>query len=88
MLLRTIGFTLALASCAVSADAESHPAANALARDAVYTNAAGLPTYIATGIELDRNQDRSHGRDERVGVQAFYRGVEFCYRYLKAVTTP
>jgi acetylornithine deacetylase/succinyl-diaminopimelate desuccinylase-like protein len=57
------------------------------ATDAVYTNAAGLPTYIATGIELDRNQDRSHGRDERVGVESFYRGVEFCYRYLKAVTT-
>ena len=57
------------------------------ATDAVYTNAAGLPTYIATGVELDRNQDRSHGRDERVGVQSFYRGVEFCYRYLKALTT-
>jgi acetylornithine deacetylase/succinyl-diaminopimelate desuccinylase-like protein len=58
------------------------------ATDAVYTNAAGLPTYVATGIEIDRSQDRSHGRDERVGVQAFYRGLEFCYRYLKAVATP
>jgi acetylornithine deacetylase/succinyl-diaminopimelate desuccinylase-like protein len=58
------------------------------ATDAVYTNAAGLPTYIATGIEIDRNQDRSHGRDERVGVQAFYVGVEFCYRYLKTLTKP
>ncbi|HSD75086.1 MAG TPA: M20/M25/M40 family metallo-hydrolase [Steroidobacteraceae bacterium] len=57
------------------------------ATDAVYTNAAGLPTYVATGIEIDRSQDRSHGRDERVGVESFYRGVEFCYRYLKAVAT-
>ena len=57
------------------------------ATDAVYTTAAGLPTYVVTGIEVDRSQDRSHGRDERVGVQSFYRGVEFCYRYLKAVTT-
>lgn len=57
------------------------------ATDAVYTNAAGLPTYVVTGIEIDRTQDRSHGRDERVGVKSFYRGVEFCYRYLKAVTT-
>jgi acetylornithine deacetylase/succinyl-diaminopimelate desuccinylase-like protein len=58
------------------------------ATDAVYTNAAGLPTYIPTGIEIDRDQDRSHGRDERVGVESFYRGVEFCYRYLKAVAKP
>ena len=57
------------------------------ATDAVYTTAAGLSTYIATGIEIDRSQDRSHSRDERVGVRSFYRGVEFCYRYLKAVTT-
>jgi acetylornithine deacetylase/succinyl-diaminopimelate desuccinylase-like protein len=57
------------------------------ATDAVYTNAAGLPTYIATGIAIDRNDDRSHGRDERVGVESFYRGVEFCYRYLKTITT-
>jgi acetylornithine deacetylase/succinyl-diaminopimelate desuccinylase-like protein len=57
------------------------------ATDAVYTNAAGLPTYIATGIAIDRNDDRSHGRDERVGVESFYRGVEFCYRYLKIITT-
>lgn len=56
------------------------------ATDAVYTTAAGLPTYVVTGIEIDRNQDRSHGRDERVGVESFYRGVEFLYRYIKALT--
>jgi acetylornithine deacetylase/succinyl-diaminopimelate desuccinylase-like protein len=58
------------------------------ATDAVYTIAAGIPTYVITGIAIERDDDRSHGQDERLGVQSFYRGVEFLYRYVKAVTKP
>lgn len=58
------------------------------ATDGVYTNAAGLPTYVVSGIETDRDDDRAHGQDERLGVDSFYRGVEFFYRYIKAVTKP
>jgi acetylornithine deacetylase/succinyl-diaminopimelate desuccinylase-like protein len=58
------------------------------ATDAVYTIAAGIPTYVVTGIAIERDDDRSHGQDERLGVQSFYRGVEFLYRYIKAVTKP
>jgi len=56
------------------------------ASDGAYTMAAGLPTYLVTGIAVDRDDIRSHGRDERVGVESFYRGNEFFYRYLEAVT--
>jgi acetylornithine deacetylase/succinyl-diaminopimelate desuccinylase-like protein len=58
------------------------------ASDAVYTMAAGMPTYGVSGIAMDRDESRAHGKDERVGVESFYRGVEFYYRYLKALTQP
>jgi acetylornithine deacetylase/succinyl-diaminopimelate desuccinylase-like protein len=63
------------------------PSMGAGATDGVYTNAAGLPTYGVLGDAIDRDDIRAHGRDERMGVQAFYDGVEFFYRYLKAVTS-
>ena len=56
------------------------------ASDGVYTNAAGLPTYGISGTAIDRDDVRAHGKDERLGVESFYRGVDFYYRYLKAVT--
>jgi acetylornithine deacetylase/succinyl-diaminopimelate desuccinylase-like protein len=58
------------------------------ASDGVYTSAAGLPTYIITGIDIDKDNQRAHGRDERLGVESFYKGNEFFYQYLKAVTSP
>lgn len=58
------------------------------ATDAVYTNAAGLPTYAISGTTVERDDVRAHGRDERLGVQSFYRGVDFFYKFLKAVTSP
>jgi acetylornithine deacetylase/succinyl-diaminopimelate desuccinylase-like protein len=56
------------------------------ASDAVHSRAAGLPTYGVSGIAIDRDDVRAHGRDERVRVSAFYTGNEFFYRYLKAIT--
>ena len=56
------------------------------ASDGVYTNAAGLPTYGISGTAIDRDDVRAHGKDERLAVESFYRGVDFYYRYLKAVT--
>jgi acetylornithine deacetylase/succinyl-diaminopimelate desuccinylase-like protein len=56
------------------------------ASDGVYTNAAGMPTYGISGIAIDFGDVRAHGRDERVGVDSYYDGVEFYYRFLKALT--
>jgi acetylornithine deacetylase/succinyl-diaminopimelate desuccinylase-like protein len=58
------------------------------ASDSVYTIAAGIPTYGVSGVALDQDDVRAHGKDERVRVGSFYDGVEFYYRYLKALTTP
>ena len=57
------------------------------ASDGVYTMAAGLPTYQISGIAIDRDDIRAHGRDERLGIESFNKGVEFYYRFLRAVTS-
>ena len=56
------------------------------ASDGVYTNAAGLPTFGISGTAIDMDDVRAHGRDERLGVQSFYNGVQFYYLFLKAIT--
>ena len=56
------------------------------ASDGVYTNAAGMPTYGVGGVQYDRDDIRAHGKDERDGVEAFARGVDFYYLFLKGVT--
>jgi acetylornithine deacetylase/succinyl-diaminopimelate desuccinylase-like protein len=62
------------------------PVMSSGASDAVHTSAAGMPTYGVSGISVDRDDVRAHGRDERVGVASFYTGNHFFYRYLKAIT--
>jgi acetylornithine deacetylase/succinyl-diaminopimelate desuccinylase-like protein len=57
------------------------------ASDGVYTMAAGMPTYQISGTAVDRDDIRAHGRDERLGVDSYYKGVDFYYRFLKAVTS-
>ena len=56
------------------------------ASDSIYTMAAGIPSYGISGMGVDYNDDRAHGRDERIRVEAFYQGVEFRYLYMKALT--
>jgi acetylornithine deacetylase/succinyl-diaminopimelate desuccinylase-like protein len=57
------------------------------ASDGIYTMSAGLPTYGISGIAIDRDDIRAHGKDERVGIESYDKGVDFYYRYLKAVTS-
>ncbi len=57
------------------------------ASDGIYTNRAGLPTYGVNGVAIDLDDVRAHGKDERVRIEAFYQGVDFHYRYLKAITS-
>ena len=56
------------------------------ASDSIYTIAAGIPSYGFNGVGIDQDDVRAHGKDERVRVSAYYDGVEFCYRFLKAMT--
>ena len=56
------------------------------ASDGVYTNAAGMPTYCVSGEQYDRDDIRAHGKDERIRVESFSRGVDFYYAFLKTLT--
>jgi len=62
------------------------PGMSAGASDAKHTSTAGMPTYTFSPLTVDPNDDRSHGRDERIGVASFYQANEFFYRYLRMVT--
>ena len=55
------------------------------ASDGVYTNGAGMPTYGISGIALETNDVRAHGKDERIPVDSYYRGVDFYYQLVKAL---
>lgn len=46
---------------------------------------AGIPTYGVSGLFID--EPRAHGKDERIGVQAFFEGQEFLYRLVKALAS-
>ena len=60
------------------------PDMDAGASDSKYTRAVGIPTYGTTGIFTDIDDNRAHGRDERIRVNEYYGDVEFTYRELKA----
>ena len=47
------------------------------------TRNAGIPSYDLSGIWMDADENRAHGRDERVSVQGFDEEVEYVYRLVK-----
>jgi acetylornithine deacetylase/succinyl-diaminopimelate desuccinylase-like protein len=58
------------------------------ASDGVFTNAAGIPTYAISGLAVDFDDVRAHGRDERLRVESFFGGLDFYGRFLKALCSP
>jgi acetylornithine deacetylase/succinyl-diaminopimelate desuccinylase-like protein len=57
------------------------------ASDSIYTIASGLPSYGIDGVAIDADDVRAHGKDERLRVESYYNGVDFYYRFLKAITS-
>ena len=57
------------------------------ASDSIYTMTAGIPSYGISGVALDRDDVRAHGKDERVPVDSYDTGVDFYYAFLKALTS-
>jgi acetylornithine deacetylase/succinyl-diaminopimelate desuccinylase-like protein len=56
------------------------------ASDSVYTNAAGMPSYGVSGIAIETNDVRAHGKDERLPIESYYRGVDFYYQLMKMLS--
>jgi acetylornithine deacetylase/succinyl-diaminopimelate desuccinylase-like protein len=57
------------------------------ASDSIYTMTAGIPSYGINGVLIDRDDVRAHGKDERVNIESYYRGADFYYLFLKALTS-
>ena len=55
------------------------------ASDGKYLRIAGIPTYGVPGVFEDVDDDRAHGKDERIGVKDFYDGVDFYYEFVKSL---
>jgi acetylornithine deacetylase/succinyl-diaminopimelate desuccinylase-like protein len=57
------------------------------ATDGLFLRNAGIPVYGVSGVFVDINDIRAHGRDERIGVQDYYDGAEYIYQLVKAVSS-
>jgi acetylornithine deacetylase/succinyl-diaminopimelate desuccinylase-like protein len=57
------------------------------ASDGKYLRRQGIPVYGVSGMFGDMDDVRAHGRDERIGIKEFYDGVEFMYRFIKALSS-
>jgi acetylornithine deacetylase/succinyl-diaminopimelate desuccinylase-like protein len=64
------------------------PVMSAGASDNVYWRGGGLPSFGVSGTFVDVSDLRAHGKDERVGVNAFYESLEFSYRLMKVLAGP
>jgi acetylornithine deacetylase/succinyl-diaminopimelate desuccinylase-like protein len=53
------------------------------ATDGLYFRNAGVPVYGVSGVFIDINDIRAHGRDERIGVQNYYDGAEYIYQLVR-----
>jgi acetylornithine deacetylase/succinyl-diaminopimelate desuccinylase-like protein len=56
------------------------------ASDSVYTLRAGIASYGISGVGIDEDDDRAHGKDERLRVSSLDQGLQFFYFFLRAIT--
>ena len=57
------------------------------ASDGIYLRGGGIPTYGISGVFVDVDDNRAHGKDERIGVKEFYDGLEYIYAIMKAFSS-
>ena len=57
------------------------------ATDGAHLRRAGIPVYGVSGIFRDVDDNRAHGRDERIMARSFYEGLEFLYRLVKSLSS-
>lgn len=63
------------------------PVMDAGATDGYRLRDAGIPTYGVSGVFIDMDDVRAHGRDERILQSSLYEGVDFFYTYIKALSS-
>jgi acetylornithine deacetylase/succinyl-diaminopimelate desuccinylase-like protein len=58
------------------------------ASDSVYTMRAGIPSYGISGVGIDEDDIRAHGKDERLRVSSLDDGLQFFYFFLREISSP
>jgi acetylornithine deacetylase/succinyl-diaminopimelate desuccinylase-like protein len=58
------------------------------ATDGKLTRGAGIPTYGVSGVFMDIDDIRSHGRDERIEVADYYEGLVYILELLREAGRP
>ena len=64
------------------------PSMSTGATDGLFYRKAGIPVYGVSGLFVDIDDNRAHGKDERVGVRQLYESREFLYRLVKVLSAP
>jgi acetylornithine deacetylase/succinyl-diaminopimelate desuccinylase-like protein len=55
------------------------------ASDSIYFAWAGIPSYGYSGVALERDDVRAHGKDERLPVDSYWKSLDFFYSFAKAL---
>jgi len=53
------------------------------ASDSIYFAQAGIPCYGYSAIALERDDERAHGRDERLPIDSYWKSLDFFYAFAK-----
>ncbi|HSY30957.1 MAG TPA: M20/M25/M40 family metallo-hydrolase [Verrucomicrobiae bacterium] len=56
------------------------------ASDGKFTRTAGITTFGIACMFFELGDNRAHGKDERIGAQDFYDGVNFTYKLIRALS--
>jgi acetylornithine deacetylase/succinyl-diaminopimelate desuccinylase-like protein len=57
------------------------------ATDSKYLRAVGIAGYGVSGLFGDPNDNRAHGKDERVLIRSYYQSEDFLYRLVKEMSS-
>jgi acetylornithine deacetylase/succinyl-diaminopimelate desuccinylase-like protein len=57
------------------------------ATDGAYLRSAGIPTYGISGVFIDVDDVRAHGKDERIGVKEYFDGAEYIYQLMMSLAS-
>ena len=53
------------------------------ATDGMYTRSSGILTFGVSALDSNPDDDRAHGKDERVGIESFYKATQFWLELMK-----
>ena len=56
------------------------------ASDSVYTNAAGMPSYGVSGIAIETDNVRAHGKDERLPIGVLLSRRQLYYQLMRMLS--